>query len=195
VKKICENLCNQWQRKLWLNEIVAFAMISFCFSCENEIEKVNFFSNEIVLPDQSATDIELLYSENAVVQLKLMAPVLEHYKDEEEPYILFPKGVHVYFFNSMKEIESELQANYAKYYESKKLWEARNDVRTLNENCDLLNTELLFWDEKKELIYSDKFVKITTAEEVLYGDGFESNQNFTKYQIKKLKGIVSLKDE
>lgn len=170
-------------------------MISFCFSCENEIEKVNFFSEEIVLPDQSATDIELLYSEDAIVQLKLMAPKLEHYNDEEDPYILFPKGVHVFFFNDKKEIESELQANYAKYYEKKKLWEARNDVQAVNEDCSLFNTELLYWDEAKEKIYSDNFIKITTIDEVLYGDGFESNQNFTKYRIKKIKGIVSLKDE
>ncbi|OFX43160.1 MAG: LPS export ABC transporter periplasmic protein LptC [Bacteroidetes bacterium GWA2_30_7] len=183
---------------MWLicyKEIIAIAMISFCFSCENELEKVNFFSKEVVLPNQSAIDIEVLYSEDAVVQLKLTAPVLEHYNDEEEPFVLFPKGIHVYFFNSKKEIESELQANYAKYFEKKKLWEARDDVRTINEKCDLLNTEQLFWNENKETIYSDKFVKITTAEEVLFGDGFESNQNFTKYQIKKLKGVISLKDE
>lgn len=186
---------NIYKLNIFLKEIFAIALISFCFSCENEIEKVNFFSNEIAIPNQSATDIEVLYSENAIIQLKLLAPILEHYNDEEEPYLLFPKGIHVYFFNSKKEIESELQANYAKYYENKKLWEARDDVRTLNENCDLLNTELLFWNETQEKIYSDKFVKITTAEEVLFGDGFEANQNFTKYQIKKLKGVISLKDE
>jgi len=38
-------------------------------------------------------------------------------------------------------------------------------------------------------------VKITTADEVIYGDGLESNQDFTKYKIKNIKGTIHLKEE
>ena len=39
-----------------------------------------------------------------------------------------------------------------------------------------------------------RFVKITTADEIIFGDGFESNQDFTKYKIFKIRGTISLKN-
>ncbi len=37
-------------------------------------------------------------------------------------------------------------------------------------------------------------MKITTEDEVIFGHGLESNQDFTKYRIKKIKGTINLKD-
>jgi hypothetical protein len=48
----------------------------------------------------------------------------------------------------------------------------------------------LFWDEKKELIYTNKFVKITTENEVIWGEGLEANQEFTDWKIKNVKGTI-----
>lgn len=47
----------------------------------------------------------------------------------------------------------------------------------------------------KKKIWSDKFVTITTKNEILMGDGFEARQDFSKYKIKKLKGTVTIKEE
>ncbi|OFY87029.1 MAG: LPS export ABC transporter periplasmic protein LptC, partial [Bacteroidetes bacterium RIFOXYA2_FULL_33_7] len=110
-------------------------------------------------------------------------------------YINFPEGIYVTFYTKNREIQSTLKANRAIYYESEKLWEAHEDVVAVNEDGDILNTELLYWDENTEKIYSDKHVRIRTKDEILFGEGFESNQEFTKYKIKKLTGTVSLADE
>ena len=40
------------------------------------------------------------------------------------------------------------------------LWEVRDSVVAINENNDILETELLFWDELKDIIYTDKFVAL-----------------------------------
>lgn len=48
---------------------------------------------------------------------------------------------------------------------------------------------------KAERIYSDKFVRITTEDEILYGEGFESNQEFTNWKIIKPTGSIKIKDE
>ena len=58
-----------------------------------------------------------------------------------------------------------------------------------------INTELMYWDMKKELVYSDKYVRITTEDEILTGDGFESNQDFSEWKILKPAGVISIKDE
>jgi hypothetical protein len=72
--------------------------------------------------------------------------------------------------------------------------EAKGNVIIINEKGEQLNTEHIVWSQKKEQINSDAFVKITTKTEILMGDGLESNQSFTKYKIKKIRGTIQLKD-
>jgi hypothetical protein len=63
-------------------------------------------------------------------------------------------------------------------------------VVAVNVDHDTLNTELLVWYELHRKIYSNKAVRIKKKEEIWYGDGFESNEDFTKYKIFHITGIV-----
>ena len=63
----------------------------------------------------------------------------------------------------------------------------------VNRKGERLNTEKLIWDERNELLSSDRFVKITTAEEIIFGDGFEANQDFSRYRIFNVKGRLTVK--
>ena len=65
----------------------------------------------------------------------------------------------------------------------------------VNQQNQTINTELLIWDQKKAMIYSDKFVKITTEDEVLFGDGFESDETFDKWIILKPRGSFRVETE
>lgn len=52
----------------------------------------------------------------------------------------------------------------------------------------------MFWDQDKEKIYSDKFIRIEQVDKVLTGYGFESNQQMTEYQIYNNTGIFTVED-
>ena len=52
----------------------------------------------------------------------------------------------------------------------------------------------MFWDQEKEKIYSDKFIRIEQVDRVLTGYGFESNQQMTEYQIFNNTGIFLVED-
>ena len=51
-----------------------------------------------------------------------------------------------------------------------------------------LETEVLIWDQKKEKVYTEEEVVITTANEVIYAQGFISDPNFSDYTLKKISG-------
>jgi len=163
-------------------------------SCENNIAEVNTLTKTENRPIESAKDVEVIYSDSALVKIKLISKQLDKYAGED-PFVEFPKGLKVYFYNRNLKVESELSANYAIRYEKKNLMEAKKDVVVINEKGEKLNTEHLIWDEKKQKIYSDAFVKITTADEVIFGEGFEAEQDFSKYRINKIKGTINLKEE
>ena len=72
--------------------------------------------------------------------------------------------------------------------------EAREDVVVVNTKKETLNTEHLVWNKEKKTIITEEFVKITTEDEVIFGHGLESNQDFTKYRIKNIKGTINIED-
>ena len=70
--------------------------------------------------------------------------------------------------------------------------EVDNNVSVLNRKGERLNTEQLFWDENKQKIYTNKFVRIKTAKQIIYGDGLISNTDFTQYKITNIRGTIEL---
>ena len=113
----------------------------------------------------------------------------------EKSFIEISDGLVVNFYNNYGNKESELTAVNAIINEGTGLMEAKNKVKIISKNGDVLQTEHLIWDQKKEKIYTDDFVQITTSSEQIYGEGFESNQDFTKYEIKKVSGTILLDED
>jgi len=171
----------------------------FCllYSCENDIEIINSFTNATLLPDISGKKVEMLYSDSGKVKMQLNADEIRQFGKVERPFVEFPKGIHVVFFDDSLQSKSEIIANYAKYYQDEKLWEAHGNVIAFNkETGEKLNTEELFWDETLQRIYSNSFSRIESTSGILYGQkGFETNQKFKPIRLKSSKGTVNIKDE
>jgi len=164
-------------------------------SCKNDVKTVLSLDVVDTLPEMTARDIEILYSEKARVQIKLISPLLVS-KTEEEPLLLFPKGFTVFFYDSAMNLQSTIKAEYGISYEKKKLMEARNNVVVENlEKKEKLNTEELFWDRDKGRIYSNKFVRITSGGQVYTGDGLTSYQPFDELEVKNPKGLIEITEE
>ena len=98
-------------------------------------------------------------------------------------------------FDSLFHIDASIKADTAYYYE-KKLWELRSNVHIRNLQGDKFDTQLLFWDEAKEQIYSDKPIRIEQADKsIINGQyGFKSNQQLTEYEIYNSGGEFIVKD-
>jgi len=170
----------------------------FCIAaCENDIEKINSLTNTNNLPEISGKKVEILYSDSGKIKMQLNADEIQQFGKAERPYIEFPKGIHVVFFNDSQQIESEIFADYAKYFQEEKLWEAHGNVIAQNlSEGEKLNTEELFWDETLGRIFSNSFSRIENNEGVFYGQmGFETNQKFAPLRLKGSSGSVKIKDE
>lgn len=179
-------------RKQLLSYLFLFALTGT--GCVNDMAQVEAITTDVLLPVEVADSVQIIYSDSALLKVILEAGHLERFLGEN-PYLELTEGVHVRFFNAIGEVESELRSNYAVSYENTDIMEAREDVVVVNREGETLNTEHLIWEEKTEKIHTEEFVKITTEDEVIFGHGFESNQDFTKYRIKKIKGTINLKED
>ena len=174
----------------WPKLISLFVLISL-YSCENDLDKVKLYSKGQVIPTETAKSIKIIYSDSAKVQVEITAPILDHYSTEN-PYIEMPNGLHAIFYNEKMEVKSRLVADYGIRYEKDQKMEAKKNVIVTNEKGDKLNTEHLIWDEKKQKLLSNEDVKFTTKDEIIFGKGFEANEDFTKYKIFNIKGTISI---
>lgn len=176
---------------------IILAGILIAYSCENDIAKINNVTSDKRLPTVSGTNVEIIYSDSALVRLKIKAPTINKFDDIKHPTMTFPDGILVYFYDIKQNVESRIKANYAIYYQEKKLWEATNDVEAKNfKTNEQLNTEHLFWDEKQGKIYSNEFCRIINNDGTFYGEnGFEAAQDLSRWKLKRSKGVVTIKDE
>lgn len=143
---------------------------------------------------EEARQVTIWYSEAGLIKARLEAPAMVRTAREKQVVTEMPEGLLLVFFDPHLREESRLTANYGMVREDQDEMIARNNVVANNRNGDRLETEELIWNQKTRRIYSDKFVRITTADEIMYGDGFESNEDLTNYKIRKIRGTVSLKD-
>ncbi len=164
-------------------------------SCKSDLESIKTLDDTESTPGMVAVKSEVIYTENGVPVAKVIAPVTKHFQFAKEPYTEFPEGISVYTFTDGKVVESYLTAKYALYYDKKKLWDVRYNVVAMNRKGEILNTEQLYWDEQKKLIYSEASVKITTAEGVLFGEGFTADEQLEDIEIKNSSGIIYLNEQ
>ena len=172
--------------------ILILAILTLVCSCENDQSEIARITVRGDGPSEEIRNLVTLYSDSGRVKVKVSAPVLRRYT-EPKPLTELPKGMNIEFFDDSLRVISHLSARYAVQDVTKKTWEAREDVVVVNTKGEQINTEKLVWDEQNELLSSDRFVKITTAEEIIFGDGFEANQDFTRYRIFNVKGRITVK--
>ncbi|MFO8234881.1 MAG: LPS export ABC transporter periplasmic protein LptC [Bacteroidales bacterium] len=171
-------------------------IIVLLVSCQsNDIEKIKILTEEEKFPDQSLNDADIRYSRNGLMEIRIQAPIIENYRNTEASQIIFPEGMHTEFYDSTLTVESQISANYAVYHEAGQIWEAKNNVVAINNEGDTLNTEYLIWDQDESIIYTDRYVKISTNDGVIHGKGFEANQNFTNWRIKETTGSIQIDNE
>ena len=167
------------------------------WGCENDIKRINLLTDDGERPTVKGTNIRVIYSDSAKVKVQIMAPTYEQYPNAERPYMEFPDGMQVYFYDDSLQMESEITSEYAIYYIEERLWHATGNVVARHfVDGDALYTEELFWNENEKRIYSDSYTKVHNEENVLYGSrGFRANQDFSNWQLIGSSGTIIVEDE
>jgi LPS export ABC transporter protein LptC len=159
-------------------------------SCNNtEVSKPLEYTG----PLSEAEKVELFYSENERVKVKMKADLVYEFKNGDRE---FPKGIYLEFYDAFGKLESTLRANHAYFFKAENQWRGRGKVEVKNiEKNEQLTTEELFWRPAEERIFTDKFVTIAQQNDVVYGTGLEAKQDMSDYQIKNnISGEKEIKD-
>lgn len=192
--KVLLNLNSSLFKILFRIQLFSF-LLFLTGSCGNDEETVNAITLKKTGPSLSAKNIEVLFSNSGKIEAKLISVLLNKYEGQN-PYLEFPEGFKVTFYDSAGNVESTITGNYGKQNELTRIMEANGNVVVRNEvKNQQINTEKLIWDENRNLIFSDVKVKVTTADKILYADGLKANEAFTWYEFENPHGQMTVKKD
>lgn len=166
-------------------------------ACQNDIEKINAFNFDASQPSVTYHNVEFEYTDTAKLQAKLITTKVDYYLNTEDPYYEFPNGIKVLFYDQNEAVKSIITSKYAIYRVKAELFEVRDSVVSRNIQEDQqVESEQMFWDQPKKLIYSNVFTKISDEDGVHFGEkGFEAAQDLSYYRLIGGSGNVRVKDE
>ena len=165
------------------------------FSCK-EKKSSDAGSLDAIMTEQSE-NLTIVMSENGRKSYLFKTPLLEGYTLGRDPYREFRKGISIttYQDDSMTSVNAVLVANYAIFYENRKLWEAKGDVVVTKHDGTRLYTQQLFWNSMTKRIYSNVDTKLVTATDELIGEGFESDEDMNEPRFRRWKGKMQVDTE
>ena len=140
------------------------------------------------------TDVSTLISDSGITRYRLNAKEWLVFGKAKDPYWYFPKGIYVEKFDTLFQSEASIQADTAYNYEKKSLWKLVGNVKIESLEGTRFETSLLYWDQKEEKIYSDKYIRIEEEDKVITGIGFESNQDMSQYKIFDSQGVFPVSE-
>lgn len=183
-------------RIFYMKSIIVLLGAIMLLACKNDIKEVNALAEREKRPDMTGENLELVYSDSARIKYRVLAPEYIKVNREKEKYEEFPKGIHVLSYDPAGKMIGSIKAKYAKKLEEEMLWEARNEVVIINAEGKKLETELLYWDMKKELIYSDRYVKLSADGQIIEGNnGFHSDQNLNHPVFENISGSIEVEKQ
>jgi len=160
-------------------------------ACKNDPEMVRALTGGGTKQADHATDVTIIYSKEGKTVMRLFAHDFVRNDYAKPPYIDMNSAIKAEFYNDSGVVENVLTADSSRYYEAQGNILVWDSVKVVGPKGTLETSELI-WNESIQKFFTEKPVKITTPQEVLFGEGMEANRDFTWYHIMHPKGTVQV---
>ncbi|UCG53117.1 MAG: LPS export ABC transporter periplasmic protein LptC, partial [Candidatus Latescibacterota bacterium] len=115
-------------------------------------------------------------------QWRLTAPRAHRYKEEK---LIVLEQPTIEFYDKEGAISTKLVSDAGEYYEDKRDMLAYGNVVVESVDGDVLETDSLLWDNSRNKILSNCFVRLTRGRDVITGYGMECDQDLNSVDIKR----------
>ena len=184
---------NHIKKNINLFMVTVFAVTMF-FSCKNnfkEVQKIGISENE---PIGIAENINLKYTDSGKIKAILLSPKMLDYSNRSKfSFSEFPEGINLELFDDDNQ-KSTVVADYAIVYNKTDLMDLQGNVVIATKDNDTLRAEQLYYDQKKEWLFTNKPVTFRTGLDLINGNGFDSDAKFTNAEVLEINGIITVNE-
>jgi LPS export ABC transporter protein LptC len=168
---------------------ITLHFIIFFVACGG-IERDKSLGKRSDFPDQESWNPVIVMTREAKKRAIVRSKHLAKFSDKQE--IILNGNVDVDFFSDDERHMSNLKSESAFVYEGNDNLLAIGNVIVKSDSGVTLFTDSLFWDNQSEKINSNDTVMLATElNDTLYGIGFESDIDLTRWKILNPWGVSS----
>ena len=139
-------------------------------------------------------DAVIYYSDSAMTRVIITGPMLLNHTERNNQRKEFTEGIRVEFYDDYGAISSILTAKYAVQYEREDKVIVRDSVVWRSVEDQMLESSELIWDERQELVYTNKFSVITTPTDTVFTQYFKAKQDFSEITMTSTDGAIIVED-
>lgn len=172
--------------------IGALAWLFMLPSCKNDLDRVAAIDVPEHAADRTTTNAEYYYSDSGKVLNRLRAGRIEEYMEKDDRHTEMSDGLELLFYTADGSEGSVLTARRGKIWPDQKRMQVNEHVVFVNAKGERLETEELIWSQDSARVRTDKPVKITRKDDILYGQGLDAAEDFSNYTIRKPTGSFAV---
>jgi LPS export ABC transporter protein LptC len=181
---------------IFSNFFRAAAFVISCFfvcGCENDERMIEEWTTDKDMVEE-AIKVESYLSQEGKIKAKLTAPLMLRVLSDTL-YVEFTRSLHVDFYDDSTRVESWLDARYGKYFETLNKVYLRDSVVVISLKGDTLRCHDLWWDQNRELFYTDSVATYRSPDNAITGGkGMEASQDFKSVTFKYPLGTMKIGD-
>lgn len=163
-----------------------FLILVACDPVGQSLEQTKAKQNRV--PSQESWNPTIRINSVGKENVQARAAYSAHYDDPKE--IVFIGSVRLDFFDLEGGHSSTMTADTGRVDDIRHLFTATGDVYVESDSGMTLATDVLYWNENRESIYTDHPIVLTTDTDTLYGIGFESDANLENWIITQPTGVT-----
>lgn len=175
---------------IFLNIVTVFTVAMF-FSCKDnfkEVQKIGISENE---PIGIADTFNLKYTDSGRVKAILISSKMLDYSNRDFPFSEFPEGIYLEVFDEENN-KSVVVADYAISYTHTDLIDLQGNVKLSTSKNDTLFAEQLYYDQKKEWLFTNSPVTFKMGFDKINGRGFDADSKFSNAEVLEVGGLISV---
>jgi len=166
--------------------IILLTTVFLFISCEEKLKPSIVQLPHQQIPSQESWNATIIFSDSGKVRAVLKANHIMVFQTQD--VTILNQGFRVDFYDETGKHTSYLIADSGRVIEKTKNLEAYGNIIAVSDEGTKVETSRLFWDNERNKIRSDAFVKVTSPNEVLQGYGFEADQDLKNYVVYKVSG-------
>ena len=160
------------------------------FGCESNLKEVQKSKFSEFSPSGEADSLTIKYTDSGKIQAVLESSKMRDFASVIFPFTEFPKGILVTLYDK-SEKKTYIKSDFATSYKLTDIIDLRGNVKITSNQGAFLETQQLYFDQKNEWFYTEKFFKLTDPKNGnTSGEGVDFNKDFTIINYQKVKGTI-----
>ena len=162
-------------------------------SCKNDYKSILEINKYSKIPSSITENFKLVYTDSSVIKAILNSPLNVDYTNQAFPYVEFPQGLNIMFYEKNNNT-TNVSANYGIVYYKTKIVSLKGDVLIQSADGSKIKSSQIYWDPEQEWLFTEKDINFSSDEYEISANKLDADRSFKLLKTGQLNGNFLFND-